>query len=238
MASLINSKRGFQSAAAAITGTEDPNAMRQVDMRQLIDEHYGDLPESEKELIRDTLSTRMAVGCSGGLVDEKDLPEDAKFHEGNSPSDTPNNSADDKAKVVDTTPETGGDAAGASDNSAGSSAGNQFMKLGDKFVNIDNLSVDLISEINPFQGAYEILSKSLTPQVLRQVQNTVTRGRSKMTEEEAIALWPRINAFLKENGREPDANSDDHIEVHYAHALAFLRERKREQLRAKAEGAS
>jgi hypothetical protein len=31
-----------------------------------------------------------------------------------------------------------------------------------KFINIDDLSIDLIDTINPFQEAFEILSKNVT----------------------------------------------------------------------------
>ena len=33
--------------------------------------------------------------------------------------------------------------------------------MADKFVNIDDLHIDLIDQINPFQRAFEILSKSV-----------------------------------------------------------------------------
>lgn len=46
-------------------------------------------------------------------------------------------------------------------------SGNRFIKLANKFVNLDDLSINLIGEINPFQRAYEVISKSLTPETLR-----------------------------------------------------------------------
>ncbi|MBD3839957.1 MAG: ATP-dependent helicase, partial [Epsilonproteobacteria bacterium] len=42
----------------------------------------------------------------------------------------------------------------------------KFIKMADKFVNIDELHIDLIDQINPFQRAFEILSKSVTAQTL------------------------------------------------------------------------
>ena len=33
-----------------------------------------------------------------------------------------------------------------------------FLKMADKFVNIDELSIDLIDQINTFQRAYEVIS--------------------------------------------------------------------------------
>jgi hypothetical protein len=34
--------------------------------------------------------------------------------------------------------------------------------MANKFINIDELSIDLIDTINPFQAAFEILSKNVT----------------------------------------------------------------------------
>lgn len=40
-----------------------------------------------------------------------------------------------------------------------------FVKSVDKFINIDDLSIDLIDSVNPFQRAYEILSKSISKEM-------------------------------------------------------------------------
>ena len=62
----------------------------------------------------------------------------------------------DKYAIVDGTP---GQRTGNPNDS--SSGNNQFIKMGDKFINIENLNIDLIDAVNPFHGAYEILSKSV-----------------------------------------------------------------------------
>ena len=36
-----------------------------------------------------------------------------------------------------------------------------------KFVNIDDIHIDLIDQVNPFQKAFEILSKSVTTYVFK-----------------------------------------------------------------------
>ena len=43
----------------------------------------------------------------------------------------------------------------------------RFIRMADKFINIDDLHIDLIDRINPFQKAFEILSKSVTTKVLK-----------------------------------------------------------------------
>ena len=102
--------------------------------------------------------------------------------------------------------------------------------MGDKFINIENVTIDLIDQINPFHGAYEILSKSVTPAMLKTIQDVVAGSRITMSDEEAVILWPRIVAFRQEKGREPSLTSNDPIEVRYAEGLEYLKKRKREKL--------
>lgn len=104
----------------------------------------------------------------------------------------------------------------------------RFIKMSDKFVNIDDIDINLIDKVNPFQRAFEVLSKSVTPQVLRIIQDTITATRIEITEEESLLLWPKIQQFAKVNRRQPDVRSDDPTEKRYAEALLFLRKKKRE----------
>lgn len=99
----------------------------------------------------------------------------------------------------------------------------QFIKMAEKFINIEDLDIDLIESINPFQRAYEILSKSVDKDILKAVQQAVTLKTTKMTIEEAKYLFPKINEFYAETGKEPDINSPDPVEVMLARALAYLR---------------
>ena len=108
----------------------------------------------------------------------------------------------------------------------------QFIKMANKFVNIDDLNIDLIDSINPFQKAFEILSKSLDKKTFKVIQNCVEETRLHMTEEEAIILWPKIVKFVKEIGSEPNISSFDPQERRMAEALLLLRKLKREIGRA------
>lgn len=49
----------------------------------------------------------------------------------------------------------------------------RFVRMADKFINIDDLHIDLIDRVNPFQKAFEILSKSLTTKVFKVIQDTI-----------------------------------------------------------------
>lgn len=101
--------------------------------------------------------------------------------------------------------------------------------MGDKFINIENLDIDLIDAVNPFHGAYEILSKSVTATMLKTIQEAVRANQAQVSEEEAVMLWPRIKAFASEHKREPSLNASDAIEVRYAEALAYIRKMKQQR---------
>jgi superfamily II DNA or RNA helicase len=105
----------------------------------------------------------------------------------------------------------------------------RFVRMAGQFINIDDLHIDLIDSINPFQGAFEILSKSVTTKVLRLIQETIQATRIQMTDEEAILLWGKIKTFVKTYGREPVINASDPIESRMADALVYLKDQRRKQ---------
>ena len=105
----------------------------------------------------------------------------------------------------------------------------QFIRMANKFVNIDDLNIDMIYSINPFQKAFEILSKSLDKKTFKVIQSCIEETRISITEEEAIILWPKIKNFVKEVGREPNISSNDPLERRMAEALILLRKLKRER---------
>ena len=73
----------------------------------------------------------------------------------------------------------------------------RFVLMANKFVNINDITIDLIDTVNPFQKAFEILSKSITKQVLRVIQDAIDATRIDITDEEARILWPKVNAFAR-----------------------------------------
>jgi len=104
----------------------------------------------------------------------------------------------------------------------------RFIRMAGKFINIDDLHIDLIDAINPFQAAFEVLSKSVTPDVLKLIHETIEMTRIEMTDEEAIILWPKIKVFKQERGREPSMTSMDPQERRLAECIIYLKKRKRE----------
>jgi hypothetical protein len=105
----------------------------------------------------------------------------------------------------------------------------RFIKMADSFVNIEDIHIDLIDSINPFQKAFEILSKSVTASVFRAIQETIDASRITMTEEEAIILWPKIKDWVQKTRNQPDIKSLDPKEKRMAEAVIFLKELKRKQ---------
>lgn len=51
--------------------------------------------------------------------------------------------------------------------------GQRLLRLTNKFINIDKLSINIIDTINPFQRAYEILSKQVNAGMLKVIQDTI-----------------------------------------------------------------
>jgi len=109
-------------------------------------------------------------------------------------------------------------------------ADKRFITMADTFVNLDDIHIDLIDMVNPFQKAFEILSKSVTKRVLKIIQDTISATRIKMDFEEAKILWPKIQNFIKSYNREPSLNSNDALEVRMAECVIYLKEEKRKRL--------
>ncbi|MEG1502289.1 MAG: DEAD/DEAH box helicase family protein [Anaerovoracaceae bacterium] len=107
--------------------------------------------------------------------------------------------------------------------------GKKFIRMAGSFINIDDIHIDLIDSINPFQKAFEILSKSVTAQVLRLIDEHIQSTKIEMTEAEAIILWPSIKAWRERTGEAPNLQSFDPKEKRMAEAIIFLRELKRQR---------
>ncbi|EMF0107092.1 ATP-dependent helicase [Enterococcus hirae] len=106
----------------------------------------------------------------------------------------------------------------------------EFIRMTDKFVNIEDLNIDLIDSINPFQKAYEVLSKELNAPVLRLIQESIDAKRIKFDEEELKFIWPKVEAFFTEFGKVPDEKSTDPIEKRMGEAVIYMRDLKRGRL--------
>lgn len=105
----------------------------------------------------------------------------------------------------------------------------RFIRMAGQFINIDDLSIDLIDSINPFQRAYEILSKQVDVPTLKAIQDCIAATRIQMTDEEAILLFPKIKAFVQTHQREPNINALDPLEQRMASALIFIKKQRQQR---------
>ena len=108
----------------------------------------------------------------------------------------------------------------------------RFVRMAGSFVDIDDIHIDLIDTINPFQKAFEILSKSVTKKVLKVIQDHITATRINMTDEEAMILWDKIKDFKKMYKKEPNLDSNDPLEKRMAECIIWLKDRKRKSMEA------
>ncbi|MCF6345684.1 MAG: DEAD/DEAH box helicase [Thiomicrorhabdus sp.] len=109
----------------------------------------------------------------------------------------------------------------------------KFIRMAGKFVNIDDLHIDLIDKVNPFQKAFEVLSKNVTANLLKTIQDTIDAGRIIMTDEEAVILYrDKIPPFMERAKREPNINASDPQEKRLAEAIVYLRNKRRDRSKA------
>ncbi len=206
--------------APAVIGESDPEVFGEVEIPKIIEKLYPDMDANEVQTISETVQLSLGVQATGGLIDEADLPEGAEIfippgeQEMTEPFQVPIGGVSKPSTTV---------------QSGSPELNRKFVLIDKKFVNIEHLNVDLIRQINPFQGAYEVLSKAVTSSVLKTIQDTVVSMRSTMSEEEAIILWPRIQTFRKEKEREPSVTSGEPYEKRLAEGLIYLKRKAQER---------
>ncbi len=203
-------------ASALISPTVDPEVINHTELPKIIETTYPDLNKDEREQVRQGVLTTMLIRSGGGVVSEPGLPG--------------------YADIINATGQTVNRTAGRPDSAEERSdmGTRQFVRLGEKFINIEHINIDLIDQVNPFRGAYEILSKSVTAPMLKTIQEVAAGGSIQMTKEEAVILWPKVIAFHKENDREPSLTSSDQLETRLAQCLAYIKRKKMERLQKQA----
>ncbi|MBQ7571047.1 MAG: DEAD/DEAH box helicase family protein [Bacteroidaceae bacterium] len=109
------------------------------------------------------------------------------------------------------------------------SEGTRMIKIANRFVNIDQLSINLIDGINPFQRAYEVISKSVDAKTLKIIQDTIAEQKYDMTLEQAILLFkgPLKEYVATHDGRVPPVDDPDPKVRELAIALEKIKNQKR-----------
>lgn len=105
----------------------------------------------------------------------------------------------------------------------------QLLKMADKFINIDDLSIDLIDQVNPFQSAYEVISRDVDFKTLQLIERAFDAKKYEFTNDELRMLYPQIKAFKAEFGRLPKKDSKDIGEQRLYYALVTLARLRQEK---------
>ena len=101
----------------------------------------------------------------------------------------------------------------------------RFIRIANSFINIDELEIDLIDRINPFQRAFEVLSKDINARKLKSIQDAIEMTRLQLSEEEAQYYYKMAIQFLKTTGRHPNIKSNDYSEQKMAQAILYVKKK-------------
>lgn len=224
-----------------ITHAINDQEFTQLELPNLVQERFPSLEIEDVKTVAKFVELQMKIHAAGGQIDGNgqlidsegriviEIPEETqpKIH---------------KPHVNPPAEEEGGEGKKGDGKTGGTSGGtpgvkittttnekrkkiHELLKVGDKFVNIENLNIDLIAQINPFQGAFEVLSKSVDAPMLKTIKDQVVANRAGVSEDEAQLLWPNIEEFFENYGKEPSTNSNDPYEKRLGEVLAFVRKR-------------
>lgn len=91
-----------------------------------------------------------------------------------------------------------------------------------QFIDIHNLSIDMIDSINPFKNSYEVIARALSTNTLAQIRAAIREQKQLLTADEAMTLLPKIRHFVEQNGRKPDMESNNEQEVELAEASFII----------------
>ena len=199
-----------KTIAPLVAGGEQAELFTNVDLPKIVTRLYPDLTPEEVKHVATTAQTAMVIHSNGGLIPGDQLPPGVVI------------SDDDGAEGG---AETSGNESKSDDEGERDPhrRGAEFLKVGEKFVNIEKLNIDLIAKI---------LSKTVNAPMLKTIQDMVVTNRSGVTEEEALLLWPNLNSFIEETGMKPSLTSNDPYEKRLAEVFAFLARKKAERLAA------
>jgi hypothetical protein len=226
------------SMLRALPGTIDPEVINKVLIPKIIKEKYSELTEEQIEEVRqyvvldsvvknnllidvnelksaiqkdESVLKAIAENLPKSLIDNQVIPKVIKTIY---PDLTDDQASSFSKMVVDLPKNVNGVP----------TADKRFIRMADRFVDIDELHIDLIDSVNPFQKAYEILSKDVTPKVLKVIQDAIEVTKIQMTVEEALTLYPnKVREFMKKNnGKQPNINSSNLLEKRMAEAIVFL----------------
>lgn len=232
----------------AMSGNVDAEVMNKVLIPKVIEKKYPDLNEEQVEEVRQYLVLESVIK-NNDIVDlreiknaiKKDTDVQAALKENKSKNDIKQELI---PKVIQTVyPDLSDEEAATfggmidkipkeNDNTKTDIEDKRFIRMANSFVDIDDMHIELIDQVNPFQKAFEVLSKSVNSQVLKTIQDHIAATRITMDFEEAKILWPKIQDFIQKFQRHPQLQSNDPLEHRMAECIIYLKEEKRKKMQA------
>ncbi len=107
------------------------------------------------------------------------------------------------------------------------SEGGRLVKIANTFINIDDLNINLIEAVNPFQRAYEIMSNEIDAPVLRAIQDAIEDKKINMDIDEAKRIYLNVfQEWRKEHSELPSLKDPDLTVRRMAEAIRILKNYK------------
>lgn len=107
------------------------------------------------------------------------------------------------------------------------SEGNRLVKVANTFINIDDLNINLIEAVNPFQRAYEIMSNEIDAPVLKAIQDAIEDKKINMDIDEAKRIYLRVfQEWRKGHNELPSLKDPDPTVRRMAEAIRILKNYK------------
>lgn len=187
----------------AIGGSTTAETITRHLVPKVIREKYPDLTEGEVEEVRQRVLLDMIV--KGNEVTDRE------------------------GKLIKDLP----DEAGGGSDDDNTAEGNRFLKLSKaRFIDLDKLSINLIDSINPFQRAYEVMSKSVDAPTLKVIQDTLAEQKFDMPLDLAIRLFkgPLKEWIAAHDGRMPALDDPNPHTRELAQALTIIKNLKRRKM--------
>lgn len=209
MNDLVATTHQHMSSRALNPGTA-PEVLNQPMLTGIIEQRYPDLTADETESVRQQLSARINLST----LARETLPEEETAP--TQPHEAPS------SPEKDNTSSTGRD----QEDSSLASAPNTLLSLVKRLINVKDIDMELIDSVNCFQERFEVISRDMDAPLLAQIKTAFTAQNYPMTDQEAMALWPRFRAFCKQEGRLPDPHSSDELEQRLAIARLHLAKAK------------
>lgn len=109
----------------------------------------------------------------------------------------------------------------------GNNEGGRLVKIANSFINIEDLHINLVEAVNPFQRAYEIMSNEIDAPVLDAIQKAIEDKKINMTLKEAERIFDSVFAeYRKTHAELPSLKDPDPTVRRMAEALRILRNYK------------